>query len=218
MITRHTTTILAIPLLAGVLSAQTPKTQALLMAMGANGKQMLSYEWKQTTNIIRKGNPSAFKIEQVRFDSSGQAQRITLGKSEERRLGPILARKAADVRNSVQEVMQLAGRYANPQGLAQAIRKGEIWEGQGSLRVQARSVLLPMDEMMMLVNGSTFLPIKVDIKTHYEGSPVAIALDYQQLPNGPSLVARMTVQIPHEGIVVNVESYDFVRLAGAVLP
>jgi hypothetical protein len=47
---------------------------------------------------------------------------------------------------------------------------------------------------------------------------VAIAIDYQQMPNGPSVMARMTVQIPEEHVVVNVESYDFVRLAAANIP
>ena len=44
--------------------------------------------------------------------------------------------------------------------------------------------------------------------------PVMIAVDYEQAPGGPSMMTRMTVQIPKEGVVVNVESFDFVRVAG----
>jgi hypothetical protein len=75
-----------------------------------------------------------------------------------------------------------------------------------------------MDGMTMLVNGSTSLATRIDIRTQYEGSPVAIAMDYQQLPNGPSMMTRMTVQIPKESIVVQVESFGFVRLAGPNIP
>ena len=57
MIQKTFTAILTVPLLAGVLCAQAPKTQALLMAMAANGKQVTSYQWKQKTTVIRKGNP-----------------------------------------------------------------------------------------------------------------------------------------------------------------
>ena len=155
-------------------------------------------------------------LDELRFDATGQIQRITLVKPEGKRMAPLRARKAAEVKDSIQQVMQLARRYASPQVLSDAIRKGEIWEGANTLRVQARSVLLPFDEMTMQVNGYTYLATRIDFKTQYEGSPVAIAIDYQQLPRGPSMMARMTVQIPKDDILVNVESFDFVRLAGPV--
>jgi len=217
MINKSLMTALTIPLLAVALSGQGPKTQALLMAMGANGKQMVSYQWKQKITVFRKGNPLEPTIEELRFDATGQLHRMTIAKPEEKRMGPLRARKAAETKESVQEVMQLARRYASPQQLSQAIQKGEIWEGQGRLRVQARSVILPMDEMLMVVNGATFLATRIDFKTQHEGSPVAIAIDYEQFPNGPSMMTRMTVQIPKEDIVVNVESFDFVRLAGPIV-
>jgi hypothetical protein len=111
-------------------------------------------------------------------------------------------------------VMQLAARYASPQQLSQAIQKGEIWEGQQMLRVQARSVILPFDEMTMLVNSATYLATRIDFKTQHDGNPVTIAIDYQPLPSGPSMMTRMTVQIPEEDLLVNVQSFDFQRLAG----
>jgi hypothetical protein len=214
MMTKQITTILAIPLMAVALPAQTPKKQALLMALGANGKQMVFYQWKQKITVVRKGTPAAAILEEIRFDATGQLQRVTLAKPEEKRMGPLRARKAADIKESVQEVMLLAGRYANPQQLSQAIQRGEIWEGQGTLRVQARGLIFPMDEMTMYVNSSSYLANRIEFKTQHEGSPVAIGIDYQQLPNGPSVAVRMTVQIPEEHIVVNVESFGFARLAG----
>ena len=213
MTNKHFASIVMIALLPGILAAQAPKTQALLMAMGANGKQMAPYQWKQKTTVIRKGMPIGTFIEELRFDASGQLQRITLSKPEEKKMGPLKARKVAEVKDDVQDVMRLAGRYVSPPQLSQAIQKGEVWEGQGTLRVQSRSLILPIDEMTMVVSGASYLPIRADFKTQYESSPVAIAVDYQQLPNGPNMMARMTVQIPKDDIVVNVESFDFVRLA-----
>ena len=210
--------ILALVLLGGVSQAQTPKTQALLMAMGANGKQMAAYQWKQKTTIIRNGSPAGFKLEEVRFDATGQPQRITLAQPEQKKMGPLRARKAAAIKDDVQEVMQLAARYAHPQQLAQAIQKGEIWEGQGAMRVHARSLILPVDEVNMSVNPASYLATRVDIKSQHDGRPVTIAIDYQQMPNGPSMLSRMTVQIPEDNIVVHVESFDFMRLASSSLP
>ena len=216
MINKNVATVLTVPLLASALVAQASKSQALLMALGANSKQMKTYQWKQRTTVFRKGNPLEPKIEELRFDASGQIQRITLSQPAGKKMGPLRARKAAEVKESVQEVMQLAAQYAHPQQLSRAIQKAEIWEGPGALRLQARSVILPIDEMTIQVDGATYLATKIDCKTQHEGNPVAIAIDYQQLPNGPSMVTRMTVQIPNEHIVVHVESYDFVRLAGPI--
>jgi hypothetical protein len=214
MINNPYVAIVLLALMADTLFADASKTRALLMAMGANSKQMISYKWKQKVTVIRKGKPMEPMLEELRFDATGQLQRMTLVKPEEKRMGPLRARKAAETKESVQEVMQLARQYSNPQQLTQAIQKGEIWEGQGTLRVQARSVVLPVDEMMISVNSASYLATRIDFQTQHEGSPVAIAIDYQQLPNGPSMMTRMTVQIPKEDIVVNVESFDFIRLAG----
>jgi hypothetical protein len=213
MTKKHFAPLLMLAMLPAVVTAQAPKTQALLMAMGANSKQMAPYQWKQKTTVIRKGMPVGTFIEELRFDTSGQLQRITLSKPEEKKMGPLKARKAAEIKDDVQDVMRLAGRYVSPPQLSQAIQKGEVWEGQGTLRVQSRSLILPIDEMTMVVSGASYLPIRADFKTQYESSPVVIAVDYQQLPNGPNMMARMTVQIPKDDIVVNVESFDFLRLA-----
>ena len=210
--------LLAILLTAGPLAAQQPASQALLMAMSANGKQMMSYRWKQKITVIRRGNPSEPMIEEVRLDASGQPHRITLARPEEKRMGPLRARKAAEIKESIQEVMQLAGRYAAPPQIAGAIRKGEVWEGPGRLRVQSRAVVLPMDDMTILVNSASYLATRIDINTQHDGAPVTIAIDYEQAPGGPSMMSRMTVRIPKDGIVVDVESFDFVRLAGSVIP
>jgi len=209
--------ILTIPMLAALLPAQSQKTQAMLMALQANGKQTISYDWKQKTTVYRKGNPGAIKVDEIRFDATGRPQRMTLVQPEQKRMGPLMARKAAHVKESVEEVMQLAGRYANPQEIAQALRRGEVWEGPGSLKVRSRSVILPSDEVTIAVNTSSLLPARIDIQTRHEGSPVVIAIDYDQLPGGPSMMTRMTVRIPGEDIVVNVESYDFMRLAAGIV-
>lgn len=214
MNTNYFKTFVTFSVVAGVLCAQAPAKQAVLMALGANSKQMTQYQWKQKITVVRKGTPLEPRIEELRFDAAGQMHRITLMQPEEKKMGRLKARKAAEIKEDVQEVMQLAGRYANPQHLSQAIQKSEIWQGQGTLRVNARAVILPIDEVTITVNSSNYLITRIDCKTQHEGSPVAIAIDYLQLPNGPSMMSRMTVQIPANDVVVNVEGFDFMRLGG----
>lgn len=206
-----------VPMLIGAPAGLPAKKQALLMALSANGKQVTQYQWKQRITVVRKGNPLEPTIQEVRFDAAGQPLRTTLVRPEERRMGPLKARKASEIKESVQETMQLAFRYANPQQLAQAIRSGEIWEGPSGIRVKARSVLLPVDEMDIAVNTTTFLMTNIDIKTRHDGNPVSVAIVYEQFPNSPSMMRRMTVKMPEQDIVVNVEAFDFARLAGQTI-
>ena len=206
--------VIAICSLGGLSAAQAPTKQALLMAMSANGKQATGYQWKQRTTVVRNGKPLDPTIEELRFDLTGQLRRTTLLKPEEKKMGPIRARKAADVKESIQGVMQLAVRYVDPRQMAQAIQKGDLWEGEGRLRVEARYLVSPDDQMTLTLDARTYLPTRADFKASYDGDPVAISAYYDQLPNGPSMTTRMTVQMPDEGVAVNVESFDFVRLAG----
>ncbi len=71
--------------------------------------------------------------------------------------------------------------------------------------------------MTLAINPTNFLTTRVDVKTRHEGDPVHVVISYEQLPTGPNMMRRMTVQMPEEDIVVNVESFDFVRLAGPTI-
>ncbi len=218
MTKKYITGALSVALAAGAGLAQGAGKQAVLMAMGAKGKQMAAYRWKQKITVFRRGAPMEPIVEEIRFDATGQPQHLTLSKPAEKRMGPIRARKAAEVKDDIQDVMQLARRYASPQLAAEAIQKGEFWEGQGRSRIQARAIVLPADEMTIAVNGANCLVSRIDVQTRYEGAPITIAIDYEQLQGGPSMMTHMTVQIPKDDIVVKVESYDLVRLAAAMAP
>jgi len=209
--------IVTVSLAGAGLSSPPPAKQALVMALRANAKKMAP-QWKQKITVFRRGTPTQPMIQEVRLDADGQIHRIVLSQPAEKRMGPLRARKVAEVKEDVQEVMQLASRYANPQQIGEAIQKGELWEGQGRLRLRARSVVLPADEVTIMFNSTNYLASRIDVRSQHEGSPVTIAIDYEQLPNGPSMMSRMTVQIPKDDILVNVESFDFARPAGQMIP
>ena len=190
---------------------QSPKKQALLLALSANAKELQAYRWKQRTTVVRRDVPMEPTVEEIRFDPAGQPQRIVLSRPEEKRMGPLRARKAAEIKASVREAMELARRYASPQLLAEVIQKGEVWEGEGSLRVHSRSILLRGDEIVMAASSRTYLATRVEIATRHDGESMAIAIDYEQPQRGPSRMVRMVVRIRAEEIVVLVDSFDFLR-------
>jgi hypothetical protein len=187
-------------------------SSTLLLAMGANAKRVVQYEWKQRITVIRKGKPSQPVIDQVSFDSAGQMQRTTIS-APEPETGGIRGRIAAGVKQDVKEVMHLAARYNKPQQMIEAVEKGRISQSPNAstIRLEANDLIKPGDALTMLINSKTHLATHVDIKTDYDGGPMTISQDYGQLPNGPNVMKSMKVSVPKKDIVVNAESYDYIQ-------
>ena len=194
------------------LLAEMANSRIILLAMGMNVKQMVQYEWKQRVTVIRKGTPSEPMVDQVRFDSSGQMQRTTISAPPQKQMGGIRGRVAAGVKENVKDIMELAGSYNKPQQMVAAVKKAEISPGpSGMTRLEAANLIQSTDSMTMLVNSTTHLASHLDIRTSYEGGPMTIAQDYSAVPDGPNVMKNMRVSVPQKGLVVNVDSYDFVR-------
>jgi hypothetical protein len=182
----------------------------LLLAMGANAKRVVQYQWKQRITVVRKGKPAEPVVDQVRFDSSGQMQRTTISAPQEQKRG-VRGRIAAGVKEDVKDVMTLAGSYNKPQQMIEAVKRAEISHTPSAIRLQANNVIKPSDSLIMLVNSTTHLATRVDIKTDYEGGPMTIAQEYGSIPGGPNMMKSMTVSVLGKDLVVNVASYDFVQ-------
>ncbi len=199
------------------LFAQMPMgNRAILLGMAMNAKQMTHYEWKQRITLVRRGNPSEPMIDQVRFDSTGKMQRTTISAPQQKQSGGIRGRVAANVKENVKDIMQLAGSYNQPQQMMEAVKKAQISQTPGATRLVSTGIIKPQDSMVMLLNPSTHLATHVDIKTDYEGGPMTISQDYSPLPDGPNMMKSMKVSAPQKGLVVNVDSYDFNRQSASL--
>jgi hypothetical protein len=200
------------------LSAQIPGTTGkLLLAMAANAKRVTQYEWKQRITVVRKGKPAEPVIDQVRFDSSGKLQRTTI--SAPPAMSGIRGRIQAGVKENVQEIMELAGRYNKPQQMLEFIKKAQVTQtssGPGFLRLQANDLIKPGDATTMLVDPRTHLAAHVDIKTDYDGGPMTVAQDYGPIPGGPNMMKSMNVSVPHKDLTIKVESYDFAQQSARI--
>lgn len=115
--------------------------------------------------------------------------------------------------------MELAASYNKPQQMVEAVRKAQVAQtGGGAMRLQANNLITPTDSMTMMVNSATHLAKHVDIKTDYNGDPMTIAQDYSQVRGGPNVMKTMRVSVPAKSLVVNVDSYDFVRQTASLRP
>lgn len=208
----------SVNLLTPVVFAQTPVRSAdILLAMSANARQIVNYEWKQRITVVRKGTPAAPVIDQIRFDSAGQMQRTTLSGPEQKDSHGIRGRIEADVRANVKDMMEVAGSYNKPGQMKKAVENAQILPaqtvGDDTTRLQAGSVVKPGDSMIILIDSATHLAKHVDITTEYDdGVPMTVAQDYSPIPGGPNVMKSMKVSVPKKDLVVNVDSYDYARL------
>ena len=194
------------------LLAETPVTNGtLLVAVAANARKMMQYEWKQRISVVRKGTAAEPIVDRINFDSSGQMQRTPISVPQQKETRGLRGKIAAGVKENVKDIMELAGSYNKPQQMLEAIKKAQISQtpGGGAIRLQSNNLIKPTDTLTMLVNPATHLAEHVDIATDYDGSPMTIAQDYSPLPGGPNVMKSMKVSVPQKGIVVNVDSYDY---------
>ena len=204
---------------AATLVAQMPATSGtLLLSMAANAKRVVQYEWKQRIIVTRKANPTEPIIDQIRFDADGQMQRTTISAPEQKEMRGLRGRIAAGVKEDVKQMMELAGRYNKPQQMAAAIKKGQISRSADMIRLEANSLIESTDSMTMLVDPATHLATHVDIKTNCDGGPMTISQDYAPIPGGPNMMKSMRVSAPRKDLVVNVDSYGYVRQSAASRP
>jgi hypothetical protein len=184
----------------------------MLLAMAANTKRLVQYQWKQRITVTRKGKPAQPVIDQVSFDPEGGMRRTTLSAPE--KMSGIRGRVAAGVQENVKSIMELVGRYNKPQQMIAAIKKAQITEsGDNTIRVQAKDLVQPGDAMTMLVNATTHLAKHVQISTDFEGAPMSVAQDYGPIPGGPNVMKSIKVSVPQKQLLVDVASYDFTQQA-----
>jgi hypothetical protein len=200
----------AVEAFQGSIKASGP-SGALLFAMAANAKLVMQYAWKQRVTVFRKGKAAPPVIDQVRFDANGHMQRTTLSAPPE--MGGIRGKIAAGVKENVRQIMAIVASYNKPQQMVETVKTAKLsQESGGATRLDAANVLKSGDNLTMLVNPATHLAKHIDIKTDYDGGPLAIAQDYGPVNgSGPNMMQSMKVSAPQKDLVINVESYDFTQ-------
>jgi hypothetical protein len=196
---------------ATVLAQAAGGSGTMLLAMAANTKQVVHYQWKQRISVTRKGKPTQPVIDQVSFDPGGTMRRTTISAPEP--MGGIRGKIAAGVRQKVKDAMELVGRYNKPQQMVASIQKAQIGQdgAANTVRVESKEVILPGDTMTILVNATTHLAKHIQIKTTFDGGPMTVEQDYSSVPGGPNMMKNMNVSIPKDDLIIDVESYDFTQ-------
>jgi hypothetical protein len=189
-----------------------------------NSQALRQYTWKSRTEIKKSGETRNVQLALVRYDSYGMLQETPISNSPQQQLptrgirGLIAQKKKENFMETLDSLRTLAKSYGELRSeelqrfMAAAIVTPEMSRQQKLFRIAGSNVLRPGDSMTLWVDAVTRKQRKVEIQTTLDRKPVRIVSDFEDLPNGPTHMARSMVDYPSEELTLITENFDYARL------
>ena len=216
----------AIALGMAMLLLTTAATYAQMDQKFAEGRQqnaqaLRQYAWKSRTEVRKGGETKTVQLAYMRYDLNGALQKTPLSATPQQQLpthglrGLIAQKKKEDFMETLDGLSRLAHAYgelppdAMQRFMATAMFAPEIGPQQKLIRITGGNLLQPGDVMTIWVDAATRKQRRVEIQTSLDRKPVRIASDFQDLPQGPTYMARSVVDYPSEGLTLITENFDY---------
>src|SRR5262249_16609396 len=129
--------------------------------------------------------------------------------------GHIAQKKKEEFLETLSSLERLAKSYSElppdkmQRFMATATTTPEIDGQQKLLRIKGSDVVQPGDSMTGCLDAVTRKVRKIEIETALDRKLVRVASDFQDLPKGPTYMARSVMDYPGEGLIVITENFDY---------
>ena len=197
--------------------------QKFAQAQQQNAMALRQYAWKSRTEIRKGGETKSVQLAYMRYDNYGTLQKTPLSSTPQQQLptrglrGLVAQKKKENFMETLDSLGRLAKAYGElaPQEMqrfmATAMVTPEITPQQKLIRITGRNLLQPGDAMTVWVDAVTRRQRRVEIQTTLDRKPVRIVSDFQDLPNGPTYMARSVVDYPSEEMTLITDNFDHER-------
>jgi hypothetical protein len=208
-------------LLATVSLSQTD--QKFAESQRRNAMELRQYTWKSRIEIQKDGETRNVQLNLMRYDIGGTLQKTQLSSTPQQQLptrglkGRIAQKKKEDFMETLDSLGKLAKSYGelSPEAMqrfmATAAITSEMGPQQKSIRAKGIDVLQPGDAMSVWLDAVTRKLKKVEIQTALDRKPVRVVSEFQDLPEGPTYMARSIVSYPSEELTLITENFDYQR-------
>lgn len=208
-------------------SAQGDAKQKFQQAQKQNGAAQRRYTWMSRTELLLKGESKNVKVESVFYNNQGQLEKTVVESTPQQDPGGgrlkqrIVEKKKAEFQELMEGLGGLAQSYAHlsPEQMQALMQSASISQGQGemqgTMRIQGTNVVVQGDTMTLWVDPQTFLFRQVQIDSLYEKKPMKLSVEFQDIPNGPTVSARTTLDYPDKKVQVLIENSDYKSLQPA---
>jgi hypothetical protein len=208
-------------LLATTVAISSQMDQKLAQAQKQNAQALRQYTWKSRTEIRKGGETKNVQLALHRYDINGMLQKTTVSSTPQQQLptrgirGLIAQKKKEDFMETLEGLGALARSYAelSPDAMQRFMGTAsvtpEMNPQQKLLRVSGGNILQPGDSMTVWLDAVSRKQRRVEIHTTLDRKPVKIVSDFQDLPAGPSYMARSVVEYPSADLSLITENFDY---------
>jgi hypothetical protein len=206
--------MLAVTLTSAAAFAQ--MDQSLAQAQRANAEKLRQYTWKTRTEVQKKGETKNVQLMLMRYDTRGNVQSTmlssTAAKMPERGLrGHIANKKKEDLLQTIEQLKALVASYRelSPAEMQRLMASATLTQGQ--IRASGTNVIQRDDAITVWLDPATRSMRRVEVITALDKKTVRAVFEFQDLPNGPTTMARSVVQYPSEELALVTENFDFAK-------
>jgi hypothetical protein len=208
-------------LFATTVAISSQMDQKLAQAQKQNAQALRQYTWKSRTEVRKGGETKNVQLALNRYDINGMLQKTTVSSTPQQQLptrgirGLIAQKKKEDFMETLEGLGALARSYAelSPDAMQRfmvtASVTPEMNPQQKLLRVSGGNILQPGDSMTVWLDAVSRKQRRVEIHTTLDRKPVKIVSDFQDLPAGPSYMARSVVEYPSADLSLITENFDY---------
>lgn len=211
-------------LLCSVLVAQAQDPSQLkemfARAQQQNAQALKRYAWKSRNEVRKNGESKSTQLYLLRYDALGNLQKSQLGGSAPPAMpkGPLMGRIAEKKKEEFIETVNAlraqveAYSHLSPEKMQAFLAGATITARleQGVVQLHGGNILQRGDSMTIWLDAKTRKQRHVEIVTFIEEkNPVKAVIDFNDLPLGPTHMARTIVDYPKESLQLITENFDY---------
>jgi hypothetical protein len=185
-----------------------------------NAQALKQYSWK-SRNEVRKNNESkSTQVFLMRYDLNGNLQKSQIGGSQASLpkgpfIGRIAQKKKEEMVELVDEIRQQVQAYSQlpPEKMQAFLASATITTkmDQGQVLIQGNNILSRGDSMSIWFDARTRKQRQIEIVTFLDRYPVKALIEFNNLPGGPTYMARTVVDYAKESLQLVTENFDYQR-------
>jgi hypothetical protein len=198
------------PLNAPPQTSPTLATEAY-RARSSDDMALRSYAWSTRLELFKGGKLVDQMVSRQTWLPDGRLQRVvTNGNLDD--VPPEFINKAADyladLRDRLQVYRPTAGALMN--FLTAVKPRGP--DASGALIASGKNVVVPGDSVTLWLDATTKRPRRLQVTTTFQDDPIQVKASFATLPEGPTYMEFVQVNIPEKQAEVLVQNYNYSKM------
>jgi len=177
-------------------------------ARSADDMALRTYSWSTRLELFKGGKLVDQMISRQSYLPNGRLQRVVTN-TDLAQVPPEFINKAADyladLRDRIEVYRPTAGALMN--FLTAVKPRGP--DASGALIASGNDVVVPGDSVTLWLDAVTKRPRRIQISTTFQDEPIQVKASFASLPEGPTYMEFVQIDIPDKHAEVLVQNYNY---------